>query len=224
MNDDIHRPGFRRTARLLLALFIVGLAVFLGVGLRTIRRAQRLRNDICNLELGKSTFADVGRLFPQYEGYISSHDNTPPSCSPEGCSYVMFVENPIPKAVHIGPQIAFFAKVRISNNVLRERYLCIGQLKRTQSFEIFVQQSLDSKFQEDTRIVSESMMPRKGVQVSPDDSAQFVRLANRLNQGCLVFLGWCSQPKDMLPYLGDARTKNAAPSPAGTVVWLTEFM
>lgn len=205
MNDNIHRPGFRRTAYLLLGLFMVSVIAFLGLGLRTIRRAQRLRKDICNLELGKSTFDDVSRIFPQYEGYIINHDNTPASCSPEGCSYVMFVENPIPRGIHIWPRIAFFAKVRISNNVLRERYLCIAQLKRTRSIEIFVQQSLDSKFKEDTRIVSESMMPRNGVQVSPDDPAQFVRLANHLNQACLVFLGWCSQPKDMLPYLAGKR-------------------
>ena len=218
IKEDLHRPGFRGIRYLLLSLFVVGVICFLGLGTKCLRRAQRLRNDICNLELGKSTFADVGRLFPQYEGYISSHDNTPPSCSPEGCSYVMFVENPIPKAIHIWPQIAFFAKVRVSNNVLRERYLCIAQLRRTRSIEIFVQQSLDSKFQENSRIVSESMMPREGVQVSPGDSAQFVRLANRLNQGCLVFLGWCSQPKDMLPSLGDVRAKDGAPNPASTVV------
>ncbi len=210
MKDNPNGSVFRRATYLLVGVLLASVITFLGVGARCVRRAQRLRNEICNLELGKSKFADVSRIFPQYEGYVSSHAGLSPSCSPEGCTYIMSVENPLPKAIHVWPRTAFFAKVRISDNILKERYLCIAQLSGKRSIEIFVQQSADSKFNEDTRIVSQSKMPRIGVQVSPNDSVQFVQLANRLNQGCLVFLGWCSQPKDMLPYLAEAGPRGDA--------------
>ncbi len=157
--------------------------------------------DICKLELGKSTLADVSRIFPKYGGYVGSHDDTGPSCSPDGCFYVLYVENPISKLIPIFPRTALFATVRIFDNTLRERSLSIAETKGQHYSEAFVKQSADSHFKEDTRIITESMVPRKGVAVRTDNSARFIELANGLRLACLVFPGACAAPDDMLPYL-----------------------
>ena len=57
------------------SLFLFAVIVFLIVGIKEARRAKLLRNEICKLELSKSTFADVSRIFPKYEGYVPTHDN-----------------------------------------------------------------------------------------------------------------------------------------------------
>jgi hypothetical protein len=190
-------------------LFLFGVVALLIVGTRDAQHAKRLRDDICKLELGKSTFADVSRIFPQYEGYVQTHD-VPQSCSPEGCFYVLYVENPVSKVIPIVPRTGLFATVRISQNTLRARSLSIAETKGQHCREAFVQQSADSHFKEDTRIITESMMPRKGVAVPFENSARFVDLANQLSLNCLVFPGVCSAPEDMLPFLKDRKVADGA--------------
>ena len=73
----------------------------------------------------------------------------------------------------------------------------IGQRSR----EAFVQQSADSHFKEDTRIIEESKMPRKGAAVAFENTSRFVELANEMRLRCLVFPGVCSEADDMLPFL-----------------------
>jgi len=192
----LHRVGYFAEY-----LFLVSVIVCLIVGIEVARRAERLRDDICKLELGKSTFADVSRIFPKYEGYVGSHDDTPPSCSPDGCYYVLYVESPISKLIPIFPRAGLFATIRISQNTLRARAVgmevAIGQHSR----EAFVQQSTDSHFKDDTRIIEESKMPRKGAAVAFENTPRFVELANEMRLRCLVFSGVCSEADDMLPFL-----------------------
>jgi hypothetical protein len=200
-SDNPLRRVLHRIGYFAASLFLLSVIVFLTVGIEDARRAGHLRSDICKLELGKSTFADVSRIFPKYGGYVGSHDDTPPSCSPDGCFYVLYVENPISKLIPIFPRTAVFATVRILDNTLRERSLSIAQTKGQHYSEAFVKQSADSHFKEDARIITESMVPRKGVAVGMDKSAHFIELANGLKLTCLVFPGACVAPEDMLPYL-----------------------
>jgi hypothetical protein len=71
-----------------------------------------------------------------------------------------------------------------------------------------VEQSAESKMNEDTRIVSYSKAPSVGVLVSPSASAEFVKLTSGFNLGCLVRIIGCEQPSEMLPFL-----KNQQASP-----------
>ena len=200
-NDNPRRLVLRRVGYFAACLFLVSVVVCLIVGIEDTRRAERLRNDICKLELGKSTFADVSRIFPRYAGYAPTLDNVPSSCSPEDCYYILYVENPISRVISILPRAGLFATVRISQNTLRARAVgmevAIGQRSR----EAFVQQSADSHFKEDTRIIEESKMPRKGAAVAFENTARFVELANEMRLRCLVFPGVCSEADDMLPFL-----------------------
>jgi hypothetical protein len=200
-NENPIRRTLYRIGYFAASLFLLSVIVFLIVGIKDARRAAHLRNDVCELEPGKSTFAEVSRIFPKYGGYVGSHDDTPPSCSPDGCFYVLYVENPISKLIPIFPRTALFATVRIFDNTLRERSLSIAETKGQHYREAFVKQSADSHFKEDTRIITESMVPRKGVAVRADNSAHFIELANGLRLACLVFPGACAAPDDMLPYL-----------------------
>src|SRR5467141_2120234 len=103
-NANPRRRVLDRLGYLSACLFLFSAIAFLIVGIRGARRARRLRDDICKLELGKTTFAEVSRIFPQYEGYVRTHDDIPLSCSPEGCFYVLFVENPISRVIPIFPR------------------------------------------------------------------------------------------------------------------------
>jgi hypothetical protein len=115
--------------------------------------------------------------------------------------YLLYVDNPIPRAIPIFPRLGLFATIRISQNTLRARAVgmevSIGQHSR----EAFVQQSTDSHFKEDTRIIEESKMPRKGAAVAFENTSRFVELANEMRVRCLVFPGVCSEADDMLPFL-----------------------
>src|SRR5260370_12449054 len=201
MDQNRRRRILHSLGCLSACLLLIGVIAFLIVGIRDAQRADRLRSEICKLELGKSTFAEVSRIFPQYKGYVRSHDDVPPSCSPEGCFYVLYVENPISKLIPILPRTGLFATVRISENTLRERSLSIAETRGQRYREAFVQQSTDSHFKEDTRIIMESMLSRKGAAVRIENSARFIELANGLRLSCLVFPGLCSEPDDMLPFL-----------------------
>ncbi len=200
-NDAPGTRTLRRMGYSSVSLLVFGVIAFFSVGIRDARRAKRLRDDICKLELGKSTFADVSSIFPQYAGYVRTHDDVPSSCTPAVCFYVLYVENPISKLIPVFPRTGLFATVRISENTLRARSLSIAEAKGQRSREAFVQQSADSHFKEDTRIITESKMPRKGAAVSFENSARFVELANELRLGCLVVPGLCPEPDDMLPLL-----------------------
>jgi hypothetical protein len=200
-NDGPRTRILRRIGYSSASLLTFGVIAFFSVGTRDARRAKRLRDDICKLELGTSTFADVSRIFPQYAGYVRTHDDVPSSCTPAGCFYVLYVENPISKLIPVFPRTGLFATVRISENTLRARSLSIAEAKGQRSREAFVQQSADSHFKEDTRIITESKMPRKGAAVPFENSARFVELANELRLGCLVVPGLCPEPDDMLPFL-----------------------
>ncbi len=140
-------------------LLLVVVIAFLIAGINDVRRARHLRDDICKLELGKSTFADVSAIFPKYQGFVLSHDDISSACSPEGCDYLLIVENPISRLISILPRTALCAKVQISENTLRTRSIHIfesnGQLYR----EAFVQQSLNSHFSEDVHVITRSKMP-----------------------------------------------------------------
>src|SRR5260370_26112401 len=92
MDQNRRRRILHSLGCLSACLLLIGVIAFLIVGIRDAQRADRLRSEICKLELGKSTFAEVSRIFPQYKGYVRSHDDVPPSCSPEGCFYVLYVE------------------------------------------------------------------------------------------------------------------------------------
>ena len=201
MNEVPRNRIFRNIGYVLGSLLALSVIAFVSVGIREARRAKRLRDDICKLELGTSTFADVSRIFPQYAGYVRSHDDVSSSCTPAGCFYVLYVENPIPKLIPVFPRTGLFATVRISENRLRARSLSIAEAKGQRSREAFVQQSADSHFKEDTRIITESKMPRKGAAVAFENSARFVELANELKLDCLVVPGLCPEPDDMLPFL-----------------------
>ncbi|HWZ97849.1 MAG TPA: hypothetical protein VN025_08820 [Candidatus Dormibacteraeota bacterium] len=207
MTDKPHRSTFKIIVWLVLTSLIASALAFFCVGIRSFRRAQHLRSEISALQIEKSTFADLSAISAKYDGNVLSHDDVPKSCSPEGCSYLLSVQNPVSKLIPIWPQTAFLAKVRISDNVLKERYVCIAQMHANRYIEVFVQQSADSKLREGSRIIRESKVPRMGIQVSPHDSAQFTQLANRLKLNCLILLGTCSQPKDMLPDVEGAASK-----------------
>jgi hypothetical protein len=47
---------------------------------------------------------------------VRTIEDVPSSCSPDGCSHVLYVENPISKLIPIFPRTGFFATVRISGN------------------------------------------------------------------------------------------------------------
>src|SRR5882724_9596271 len=170
MTNENPRRWPRRIGYFSACLFLFGVIVFLILGLRVARRARRLRDDICKLELGKTTFAEVSRIFPQYEGYVRTHDDIPSSCSPEGCFYVLFVESPIPRVIPIFPRTGLLATVQISANTIRARSLGIAGAKGQRYREAFVQQSTDSHFKEDTHIITESKMPRKGAAIPFENS------------------------------------------------------
>jgi hypothetical protein len=208
--DSVPRRVLRRIGYFSAGLSLFGVVTFLSVGIATVVRARRLRNDICRLHLGESTFDEVSRIFPRYEGYVRTHDALPQSCSLEGCSYVLYAENPILKVIPIFPRTGFYASVRISENVLKARSLGIAQARGQRYREAFVQQATDSHFKEDTHIITESEMPRKGVAVPFENSALFVQLTNELRLSCLVVPGIWSEPDDMLPYLRDKKTSRDA--------------
>jgi hypothetical protein len=200
-NDNPRRRVLRRAGYFSACLFLVGMIVCLIVGFEEARRAERLRKDVCQLELGKSTFSDVSRIFPRYTGYAPTFDNVPSSCSPEYCYYILYVENSISRVIPIFPRAGLFATVRISQNTLTARAVGIDVANGQSSNEAFVQQSTDSHFKEDTRIISESKGPRKGAAVPFENPARFVELANELRLRCLVLPGVCSEADDMLPFL-----------------------
>jgi hypothetical protein len=208
--DSLRRRVLRRIAYSSAGLFLFGAVAFLSVGITTVIRARRLRNDICRLRLGESTFDEISRIFPRYEGYVRTHDALPESCSSEGCSYVLYVENPVLKVIPILPRTGFFASLRLSENVLKARSLGIVQAREQRYREAFVQQAADSHFKEDTHIITESKMPRKGAAVPFENSALFVRLANELRLRCLILPGIWSEPDDMLPYLRGRKTSRDA--------------
>jgi hypothetical protein len=210
MTNENPRRWPRRAGYFSACLFLFGVIVFLILGLRVARRAGRLRDDICKLELGKTTFAEVSRIFPQYDGYVRTHDDIPSSCSPEGCFYVLLVENPISRVIPIFPRTGLFATVQISANTIRARSIAIAVARGQRYREAFVQQSTDSHFKEDPRIITESKMPRKGAAIPFENSPRFVRLANELRLGCLVFPGVCSEPDDMLPFLSGRKSLSGA--------------
>ena len=209
-SDDLRQRVVRRISYFAAGLFLLGVVAFLGVGIRTALRARRLRDDICRLQLGASTFDEVRRIFPRYEGYVGSHDVVPPSCSSEGCYHVLVVENPIMRVIPIFPRTGFFATVLISNNVLTYRSLGIAQARGQRYREAFVHQASNAHFKEDTRIITESKMPRKGASVPFENTPRFVELANEFRLACLVFPVIWSEPEDMLPYLkGKEPTRNS---------------
>lgn len=183
------------------AFFVV--VLFFVLGFKSYISARTLRSQICRLELGKSPFAEVSRIFPDYDGNSASA-----GCSPAGCTYVMYVENPISKAIGIGPRVAFVARVRVYENVLKGRELTIGRSLRHREVSVFVEQSTESKMSEDTRIVSYSKTPSVGVLVSPNASVDFVQLTSGLSLGCLIRIIGCEQPSEMFPFL-----KNQKASP-----------
>ena len=185
-----------------MTAFFVAILFFVR-GFKSYRSAQTLRSQICRLELGKSSFAEVSRFFPDYEGNAASA-----GCSLEGCTYVMYVENPISKAIGIGPRVAFIARVRVYENVLKGRELIIGRSLRHRELSVFVEQSAESKMIEETRIVSYSKAPSVGVLVSPNASAEFAKLTSGFNLGCLVRIIGCEQPSEMLPFL---KNQHASP-------------
>jgi len=206
--DDLRHRVARRVGYFAAGLFVLCVVAFLSVGIRTALRARRLREDICKLQLGASTFDEVSRIFPRYTGYVGSHDAIPPSCSSEGCYYLLYVENPILRVIPIFPRTAFFATVRISGNALEDRSVGIEQGRGQHYREAFVHQGANSHFKEDTRIIDE--MPRKGASVSFENSARFVQLAREMQLACLVLPGIWSELDDMLPYLkGKRRIRGA---------------
>src|ERR1700676_1511226 len=207
-NHSPQKRLLRRIGYFSASIILFAVIVFLIVGIKEARRARLLRNEICKLELGKSTFAEVSRIFPKYSGYVGTHDNIPASCSAEGCYYVLYVENQISKEIPIFPPTGFFATLVISDNALRARAFGIVGAKGQRYREAFVQQSADSHFKEDTRIIIESKMPRKGAAVPFENSERFVELANQLKLGCLVLPGVFSEQDNMLPFL-----RNKARSP-----------
>jgi hypothetical protein len=164
-DDSFRRRIWPRVGYLSVGLFLVGLVAFLCVGISTVIRARRLRNEICRLQLGESTFDEVSRIFPRYEGYVRTHDALPKSCSSEGCSYVLYVENPVLKIIPILPRTGFYASLRLSESVLKARSLGIVEAREQHYREAFVQQAADTRFKEDLHIITESKVPRKGVAV-----------------------------------------------------------
>jgi hypothetical protein len=103
--------------------------------------------------------------------------------------------------IPIFPRTAFLATVRISDNALKDRSVGIAQARGQHYREAFVHQGANSHFKEDTRIIEESKMPRKGASVSFENSGRFVQLAREMRLACLVLPGIWSEPDDMLPYL-----------------------
>jgi hypothetical protein len=200
-NDNPLRRVLHRIGYFAASLFLLSVIVFLIVGIKDARRTGHLRNDICKLELGKPTFADVSRIFPKIGGICWSHDDTGPSCSPDGCFYVLYVENPISKLIPIFPQTGLFATVRIFDNTFTERSLSIAETKGRHCSEAFVKQSADSHFKEVTRIITESMVPRKGAGFARTIPHNLLSWQMGLRLACLVFPGACAVPDDMLPYL-----------------------
>jgi hypothetical protein len=198
----------RRIGYFSASLILFTVIVFLIVGIKEARRARLLRNDICKLELGKSNFAEVSRIIPKYSEYVGTHDNISASCSAEVCYYVLYIENPISSVFPIFPRTGFFATLVISDNTLRGRSLGIAGAKGQRYREASAQQSADSHFKEDTRIIIESKMPRKSAAIPFENSERFVELANELRLRCLVFPGVCSEQDEMLPFL-----RNKARSP-----------
>src|SRR5947207_15811459 len=111
-NDNPRKLVLRRIGYFAAYLFLVSVLVCLILGIEAARRAERLGNEICNLELEKSTFADVSRIFPRYAGYAPHLENIPSSCSPEDCYYILYVENPISRVISIFPRAGLLATVR----------------------------------------------------------------------------------------------------------------
>jgi hypothetical protein len=97
--NAVSKPRVVRRTYMLLGLCLVAFASFIVLDLLSVRRARHLRDDVCGLQLEQSTFSDVSQIFTHYGGWVVSHDNIATPCSPEGCTYLMTVENPITKAV-----------------------------------------------------------------------------------------------------------------------------
>jgi hypothetical protein len=175
--------------------------LFFALGYRSYRTAASLRDEICSLELGKSSFDEVSRLSRRYQGHIFSHDNLPESCSPEGCTYVMYVENPLSKAIRVGPRTTLVARLSINENVLNARVLILARIRGGRELDVRLEQFSQSDWVGDARMARYSKVDTVVVRVPAHDSMRFLELAGNLNLSCLVKALGCKQPAEILPFL-----------------------
>jgi hypothetical protein len=194
---------YRRNSLLLLliSLSVLGGLIVLCTSLGSFLRARSLRGEICELELGKSTFADAERIYKRFGEYTLKGPIGPSECSPQSCGFVMSVRNPLPGIFHLWPRMGLVALVEVSNDIVKARYIAITQIQTNQALEVFVEQSTDTSFQGDVRVLRQGPVPRVGLQVSATASARFVDLTKNLELGCLARIGGCSEPLRILPYL-----------------------
>ncbi len=184
-----------------IILLLILFATFFVSAILSVRRAQRLRDDVCSLRLDESSFMEVSKISGHYRGWVVSHDDAQASCSPEGCTYEMSVENPITKSLAFMPRTALFARLTIRDNKLKGRSLMIAQQTGHQERAVFIEQTADPKLTREWQIVSASKISRVGIEVSQGSSILFKQLANSLRLSCLLQVVDCAQPEKVLPFL-----------------------
>lgn len=177
--------------------------LFFALGYRSYLTGANLRSEICNLELGKSSFDEVSRIFRQYQGHIFSYGGLPASCAPEGCTYYIFVENPFSRAFRIGPRATFVARVSVSENVLSGRELIFAGMREGRELDVCLIQSSNSDWNGDARIARYSKVETVEVRLPAHASARFAQLADSFNLSCLAIILGCKGPADILPFLKD---------------------
>jgi hypothetical protein len=195
---------FKRQHRvrwLIVAVGVLVVALFFVLGYRSYRTAANLRDEICRLELGKSSFEEVSSLSRHYQGHIFSHDYLPESCSPEGCTYVMHVENPLSKIIKVGPRTAFVVRVSVYEHVLKSRELILARLREGRELDVSLGQFSESDWEGEERVARYSKVQTVEVRVPAHASMRFVELADNLNLRCLVKALGCKEAAEMLPFL-----------------------
>ncbi len=202
--EEINIPFFTRWYRLLLLVAVSvasAVTLFLVLGYRSYRTATNLRTEICRLQLGNSSFEEVSRISRQYQGHIFAHDNLPATCSPEGCTYQMIVENPLSRLIRIGPRTAFIAQVNVYDNVLKGRELIVARMRGGRELDVLVGQFSESDWDGDARIARYSKIAAIEVHLPAHASARFEQLAQNLKLSCVATALGCNEAADILPFL-----------------------
>lgn len=193
--------GWHWPLRLFVLSIVVLVGLFFVLGYKSYRTAADLREQICRLGLGKSSFEEVTELSHKYHGLILSHDNLPETCSPDGCTYRMYVENPLSRAVQIVPRSMFLAQVRVNGNLLKGRRLVVAHMWAHRERDVVVEQSSEADWEGDARIARYSKVETIEVRVPAHAPARFAQLAESLDLVCFINIFGCDEPSKVLPFL-----------------------
>jgi hypothetical protein len=189
---------------LLAAVTVTAVTVFMSISAISLRRASGLRDEVCDLKIGQSTFSDVNQLANKYGAHATHSPEVEAECSQSNCSFVFAIKNwPLGK-LPFAPKMGFIATLRISDNSLSSRYIALVSGCSGRYMEVFVEQRSDLDLPSGFRIVRRGSLPQVGIQLPPNESPEFTRLAKNLSFKSFVSPTGCTgEPTDMLPFLRD---------------------